>query len=182
MPRSLIGTVLLVAFAVFNSQAEAASVSGRAVRRDGSNPPSPCRATLRAEVDRRGAPDTDLERAPDGKTGFSVPVSQVGEFHFAAIPANKYVLSVECATASAVREVDVREGDDIRIHSPLLLEDLTLGVVITPKLDPNGQPWKLTVDATMPRLRRIADHETTAADGRWERRGMVAGNYRFDVS
>jgi len=34
----------------------------------------------------------------------------------------------------------------------------------------------------MPRLRRIADHETTAAEGRWERRGMVAGNYRFDVS
>ena len=182
IPRSLIGTVLLVAFAVFSSQAEAASVSGRAVRRDGSNPPNPCRATLRAEVDRRGAPDTDLERVPDPKTSFSVPVNQIGEFHFAAIPANKYVLSVECATASAVREVDVQESDDIRIHSPLLLEDLTLGVVITPKLDPNGRPWKLTVDATMPRLRRIADHETTAAEGRWERRGMVAGNYRFDVS
>src|SRR5437667_6269214 len=50
---------LFVALGVCASQAEAASVFGRAVKSDGSTAAGPCRATLRAEVNRRGAPDSD---------------------------------------------------------------------------------------------------------------------------
>ena len=180
--RTLTGAALLVAIAVCSSQAGAASAFGRAVRKDGSNPTGPCRATLRAEVDRRGAPDDDLEGMPNGKTTFSVPVNQNGDFHFVSVPNSKYMLVVECATASAVRELDLQSGNETRINPPLLLEELTLEVVITPGSDPNGQPWRLTVDATMPRLRKIAHNVATSADGRWARRGLIAGNYRVNIS
>jgi len=183
MGRILSGTVLLIAaLAACNLQAEATSVFGRALRRDGSNPPGPCRAILRAEVDRRGAPDTNLEGEPDGKTTFSVPLDQSGYFQFIAVPTSRYLLSVECPAGSGVRELSVQAGRAIRVDPPLILEDLALEVVITPKVDPDGHPWQLTVDATMPRLRRIADKSTARADGHWARRGLVAGNYRVSIS
>jgi hypothetical protein len=183
MRGTLSRTVLLIAaFMVCSLQAEATSVFGRALRRDGSSPPGPCGATLRAEVNRRGAPDTNLENASDGKTTFSVPLNQSGYFQFIDVPISRYVLSVECPTESGVRELSVEAGRATRVDPPLLLEDLTLEVVITPKLDPDGQPWQLTVDATMPRLRRIADKATASADGRWARHGLVAGNYRLNVT
>jgi len=174
--------LLFGALALCSSQAGAASVSGRAIRKDGSNPTGPCRAMMRAEMDRRGAPDDGAEGMPNGKTTLSVPVNKSGDFHFAAVPNSKYVLTVECASASAVRELDLQPGEETRIDPPLLLEDLTLEVVVTPKSDPDGHPWQLTVDATMPRLRRIANNATTSADGHWARRGMVAGNYRVNIS
>jgi hypothetical protein len=183
MDRILISRALLIAvLAICGSQAEATSVSGRAVRKDGSNPPGPCRATLRAEPDRRGAPDPDLDAAPDGKTSFSVPLNQSGYFQFAGVIPGKYTLSVECPAVSAVRELRVLLERETRIDPPLLLENLTLEVAISPKLDPEGQPWQLTVDATMPRLRRIADKDMTSANGHWVRRGLPTGNYRVNIS
>jgi hypothetical protein len=71
---------------------------------------------------------------------------------------------------------------ETRIDPPLLLEDLTLEVAIIPKVDPEGQPWQLTVDATMPRLRRIVDKGMTSATGHWVRRGLPTGNYRVNIS
>jgi hypothetical protein len=182
MHRVLIPTVLLVAALVIcGSHARAASVFGRAVLKDGSNPTGPCRATLLAEVDRRGAPGPNAENVPDDKTTFSVRLSAMGYFRFNAVPPSKYVLVVGCSTASSIRELDVQAAREFRINPPLLLEDLTLEVAITPKVDPEGQPWQITVDATMPRLRRIADNAATT-DGRWARRGLVAGNYRVNIA
>lgn len=182
MGRTLAGAALLVAIATCSSQAGAASAFGRAVRKDGSKPNGPCRAVLRAELDQRGATEDDLDGGPNGRTTFSVPVSQSGGFQFVGVPNRKYVLLVECVTASAVRELELQAGKETRIHPPLLLEDLMLEVVITPKRDPSGKPWRLTVDATMPRLRKIAHNVITSADGRWARRGLVSGNYRVNIS
>src|SRR5262249_2453174 len=162
---------LLAALAFSSSYAGAASVSGHAVQKDGSSPQGPCRATLRAEVDRRGAPDPDLESAPDRKTSFSVLLNQRGYFQVVGVAPGKHVLVVECPEASAVRELRVQADREIRID-PLLLEDLTFEIAIMPKVDPEGQPWQLTVDATVPRLRRIANRAMTSADGRWLRRGL----------
>jgi hypothetical protein len=133
-------------------------------------------------LDRRGAPESELESVPDGKTNFSVLLNQHGGFQIAGVPSGKHTLVVECPTASAVRELQVHGNRETRIDPPLLLEDLTLETIITPKADPDGRPWQLTVDATMPRLRRIADKATTSAEGRWARRGLVAGNYRVNIS
>jgi hypothetical protein len=133
-------------------------------------------------VDRRGAPDPESENVPDGKTSFSGLLDQRGYFQFVGVPPGKHVLAIECSKASAVRELRVPAGTETRINPPLLLEDLTLAVAITPSLDPEGQPWQLTVDATMPRLRRIADKVTTARDGRWARHGLTTGNYRVAIS
>ena len=183
MDRILISRVLLLAaLTVCGSQAWAASIAGRAVQKDGSNPPGPCHATLRAELDRRGAPEPDPDSAPGGKTTFSSPVNQRGYFQIVGVAPGKYVLAVECPAASGVRELRVQVGKETRIDPPLLLEDLTLEVAVTPKADPAGGPWQLTVDATMPRLRRITDKATTSADGRWARRGLTAGNYRLNIS
>lgn len=137
--------------------------------------------TLHKEVDRRGAPDPQ-ESSPGGETSFSVPLNQAGYFQFIGVSPGEHVLVVECPAASSVREVRVLAAGDTRINPPLLLEKLTLEIAITPKVDPAGRPWQLTVDATVPRLRRIADKATISADGRWERRGLTTGNYRVAVS
>jgi hypothetical protein len=157
-----------------------ASVFGRAARRDGSNPPGPCLATLRADVERRGEPDP--ESAPEGETSFSAPLNPRGYFQVAGVPPGRHLLAVECPAASGVREVRVEADSETRIDPPVLLEELTLDIVVMPKVDPGGRPWQLTVDATTPRLRRIADKAATSADGRWARRGLTAGSYRVAVS
>jgi hypothetical protein len=183
MDRAWTQRVLLIAaLATCISQAAALSVTGRAVQKDGSNPSGSCHATLQKEIDRRGAPDPHLGRSPDGKTSFSVPLNQSGYFQFAGVIPGKYTLSVECPAASGVLEVLVLAGSDARINPPLLLEELTLEIAVTPKVDPAGRPWQLTVDATIPRLRRIADKATITADGSWARRGLTTGNYRVTVS
>jgi hypothetical protein len=173
---------LLIALAVCSSQAGAASVFGRAAREDSVNPPGPCRATLQAEVDRRGAPDTNLEGMPDSKNIFSVPLNQSGYFHFVNVPPNTYMLTVECPTASGIRELEVKGKVETQVAPPVILEGRTLEVDITPKVDPKGQPWRLSVDATMPRLRRIASEAIVSVDGHWSRSGLVTGNYRVTVS
>src|SRR5690242_644302 len=103
---STYGAPLLLALAVWGSQAQAASVLGRAVRKDGSNPEGMCHATLSPELDRHGAPDPDFANSPDGL--LSSLLNQNGEFQFPRVPPANYVLAVECPTTSAVREVRVQ--------------------------------------------------------------------------
>ena len=110
-----------------------------------------------------------------------MPLNQSGYFQVSGASPGKYMLVVECPVASAVRELQVRAKGETRIVA-LPLEDLILNVSITPKLDPGGQPWLLSVDATTPRLRAIADKATASTDGHWTRRGLTAGNYRVNVS
>jgi hypothetical protein len=160
-----------------------ASVFGRAVRKGGSNPPGPCRATLRPEVMRGGGvPVSDPDGARQVETSFSVPLSQRGYFQVLGVSSGMYTLDVECQAASGVREVSVQANTETRIDPLLLLGELTLDINIAPKADPAGLPWQLTVDATAPSLRRLADKARTSEDGRWERRGLAAGSYRVMVN
>jgi len=160
----------------------AASVFGRAVRKDGADPPGPCRATLQADDQRRGTAESDAESAPADETSLSVPLSPRGYFQLVGMQPGNHVLSIACQGASGLRELRVQADDETRINPPLQLEEQTLEIAVTPNLDPAGQPWRLTVDATAPRLQRIADKASTSADGRWIRRGMMAGTYRVVVS
>ena len=156
-------------------------VFGRAVRSDGSNPQGPCRATLQADVTRRGSPQPDPESAPPGEASVSVPLSRRGYFHVVGVPpgvicwasnVRRRALSTSCACLRTARP---------RSILLLLLEELTLDVAVTPKVDADGQPWQLTVEATAPRWRRIADKASASADGRWARRGLTAGSYRIAI-
>ena len=158
-----------------------ASVFGRAVRKDGSNPPGPCRAALRPEA-MRSASETDLERARQGETSFSAPLSLRGYFQVVGVSPGMYLLNVECQAASGIRELSVQADAETRVDPPLLLGELTLDIAVTPKVDPEGRPWQLTVDATAPSLRRIADKVRTSEDGHWARRGLMAGSYRVMVN
>jgi len=160
----------------------AASVFGRAVRKDGSDPPGPCRATLQADVERRRGPEPDLESAPAGERSFSVPLSRRGYFQVVGVLPGRHVLAVECPAASGFRELLLQADGETQIDPPLLLEELTLDIAVTPNTDPEGRPWQLTVDATAPRSQRIADKAKASADGRWERRGLMAGIYRVVVT
>jgi hypothetical protein len=159
----------------------AASVFGRATRSDGSNPEGPCRATLQADGARRGSPEPGPGIASEDDAILSVPLSRRGFFHAVGLTAGSQVLSVECPAASARRALRVQADGETRIDPPLLLEELTLAVAVTPKVDGEGRPWQLTVDATAPWARRIADKATVSADGGWLRRGLTAGSYRVAV-
>ncbi len=160
---------------------QAASVFGRAVQGDGANPAGPCHARLRAYVERRGAPEPVLESANQDEASYSVLLSPRGYFQVVGLPPGTYMLAVECPAASAVRELSVQADSETQIHPALQLGDLTLGITLVPKTDPRGLPWLVTVDATTPNLRRIADKAVTAADGRWERPGLPSDMYRVTI-
>ncbi len=153
----------------------AASVFGRAVRKDGSDPPNSCLAILLPDVERHGGPDPDGENPPARKT-FSVPLSRIGYFQFVGVPPGRHMLAIECPAASGLRELQVQGNGETRVDPPLELEELTLDIAITPKVDPAGQPWRLTVDATAPHFRRIANGDASSPDGRWVRHGLMTGN------
>jgi hypothetical protein len=156
-------------------------VFGRAARSDGSNPQGPCRATLQGNMTRRGSPQPDGESAADGETNVSAPLSRRGYFQVMGVPPGTHLLDIECPSASALHELSVQADGESRVDPPLLLEELTLDVDVTPKVDGNGRPWQLTVEAIAPRWRRIADKVSTSADGRWARRGLTAGSYRVAI-
>jgi len=160
----------------------AASVFGRAVREDSSDPPSPCQAILLPDVERHSGPYPEGENALSDTKTFSVPLSQHGYFQIVGVHPGRHMLAVECRTASVLREFRVQGDGETRIDPPLRLEDLTLDVAIAPKLDPSGRPWRLTVDATAPHFRRVANADPSSADGRWARNGLMAGNYHIVVS
>ncbi|HSS98157.1 MAG TPA: carboxypeptidase-like regulatory domain-containing protein, partial [Terriglobales bacterium] len=129
MDKSSISSVFLLAALLCGSQARAlplymeasgnahgaGTVSGHAVRSDGANWEGPCHATLRKGIDRRGVPDPEQESPPDGKTSFSVPLDQRGNFQFANVQPGKHLLVVECPTASSVRELEVQANKQTRL-------------------------------------------------------------------
>ena len=77
---------------------------------------------------------------------FSAPLSRRGRFHLVGVPPGEHVLAVECEAASAIRELRVEAEGETRIEPPLQLDELTLDVAITPPADPEGRPWRLTVE------------------------------------
>lgn len=160
-----------------------ASVFGQVVRKDGSNPPGPCRATLHPDMERQGptAPDQEPETGADAKMRFSIPLTPRGYFQVVGVAPGRYALAVGCHAASGFRMLRVQANGETRLDPPLQLEELTLDVAVVPRVDPAGQPWKLAVYATAPHYLRIADGATTSAEGRWIRHGLMAGNYRVVV-
>ena len=157
-----------------------ASVFGRAVRKDGSDPPGPCRATLRPDVERRG-PGADPDTAPGDEPSVSAPLSQRGYFQLIGMQPGRHVLTIDCPSASALRQVMVQADGETRLDPPLQLEEQTIEIAVTPKLDPAGRPWQLTLDATNSPARRIADRVALSGDGHWERHGLMAGYYRVTI-
>ena len=132
----------------------------------------PCGRTRGGAARRR-----PIRRArPKSEAVFSASLSRRGYFHVVGVPPGAHVLAVECPAASAVRELRVPADGETRIELPL--EELTLDVVVTPKVDPEGRPWRVAVDRTAPRFRAIDGRATVSADGRWTRRGLTAGSYR----
>ena len=160
-----------------------ASVFGRVVRKDGSNPAGPCRATLRPDMERRGPeePNQEPESRPDVKTSYSVAFNRRGYFQVVGVVPGRYALSVACHAASGFQNLRVQANIETRIDPPLVLEELTLDISVTPKTDPAGHPWKLAVYETGPHYLLIADGAATAADGRWIRHGLMAGKYHVVV-
>lgn len=158
------------------------SVFGRAVRKDGSAPQGPCRAILLPDAERGGGPGAaEPDNPPPDEQSFAVPLSQQGYFQVVGTMQGNHSVTVACPAASGFALVKVQSSGETRMD-PMTLEELTLDFAISPKLDPEGKPWKLTIDVTAPRLRRIADFSDAADDGHWTRHGLMAGSYRVAVS
>jgi hypothetical protein len=158
------------------------SLFGRAIRQDGSDPPFPCQAILLPDLERHGGPDPDEGSEPHSNKSFSVPLSRHGYFQIVGVLPGRHMLAVECASASVLRELRVQGDGETRIDPSLRLEELTLDVAITPKVDPAGQPWKVAVTATAPHFRRIANGDPASSDGHWTRRGLMAGDYHVVIT
>ena len=159
-----------------------ASVFGRAVRKDGSEAAGPCRAILQPDIERHGGAESVPDSALSSERIFSVPLTPRGYFQVVGVLPGTHVLDVKCQDASAFRKLSVQADGETRVDPPVQLEELTLDIEVTPKVDPAGRPWRLTVDSTSPLYRRITDRVETSADGRWITRGLMAGSYRVMVS
>lgn len=158
------------------------SVSGRAVMKNGSAPQGPCRATLQPDAERGGGPDYVPDNPPPDEKTFTVPLNQQGYFQILGVMQGMHTLTVACDRASGFTVLHVQPNGETLVDPPLVLQELTLDIGLTPKTDPAGLPWKLTIDATSPLLRRIADTAAVAADGHWIRHGLMAGTYRVTVN
>lgn len=159
------------------------SVFGRVVRKGGSELPGACLATLRPDMARRSPAlaDQEPEGGPEAKTNLSTTLNARGYFQVAGMTPGRYSLYVGCNGGSAFRELVVQPGVETRIDPPLPLEELTLDVSLMPRTDPAGQPWRLIVDETAPHFLRIANKVAAEADGRWIKRGLMAGSYHIVV-
>ncbi|MGH9561105.1 MAG: MSCRAMM family protein, partial [Terracidiphilus sp.] len=161
----------------------ALSVFGRAVRKDGSAPPGPCRATLMPDAERGGGPGApEPDNPPPDEQSFTVPLSQQGYFQVVGVMQGNHSILVACPGASGFALLKVQPSGETRIDPPLMLEELTLDIALSPKTDTVGKPWRVTVNVTAPRLRRIADSSEATADGHWTRHGLMTGSYRVAVS
>lgn len=160
-----------------------ASVFGRVLRKDGSNAPLPCRATLGPNMERRTPVDSyeAPENMATGQTTSPVSINPRGFFQIVGVAPGRYVLVVACPDASGFRELRVQADTETRLDPPLQLEELTLYISTIPSTDPAGQPWKLTLYATSPHYLMITDGANTGTDGRWTRHGLMAGNYHVVV-
>lgn len=158
----------------------AASLFGRALLKDGSPPQGPCRAILQPDLERRAPGESD-SGALANEQSFTVPVSGHGYFQIVGMMPGKHVLMVKCPAASGFRKLDLQAEGETQIDPPLRLEDLTLDIAVTPKLDPQGRPWQLTVDMTAPLYRRVANSDALSG-GRWLHRGLMAGNYHVSIN
>ena len=161
------------------------SVFGRAIRKDGASP-GPCRATLQPDPERNGPADPDAEgdpaSAPEANKSYSARLTEQGYFQMVGMIPGRYRLLVECQAASGINSFRVLPDSETRLDAPLLLQELTLALAITPKVDPQGRPWQLALEETAPHSRRVVAGATTSADGTWIRRGLMAGNYRLVVN
>ncbi len=158
----------------------AASLFGRAVLKDGSHPQGPCQAILQPDLERHGPGESDSGELAN-EQNFSVPVSRNGYFQVVGMMPGRHVLMVKCPAASGFRKLDLQAEGETQIDPPLRLEDLTLDIAVTPKLDPQGRPWQLTVDMTAPLYRRVANSDALSG-GQWSRRGLMAGNYHVSIN
>lgn len=158
------------------------SVFGLVVHKDGSEPIDSCRALLQVDLSRRGGPGAEPENPPVNEPNFSVPLGKRGSFQFDGVMPGRHILLIECPEGSAFREIMVQADGETRLDPPVRLEEQVLDLALTPAVDPDGQPWLLTVEATSPRLRRIADRAALASDGHWSKRGLMAGNHHIIVS
>jgi len=133
---------------------------------------------------RRGpaAQDQESDGGPNANTKFSVALNSRGYFQVVGVTPGRYALIVACQGATAFRQLRVNAGSETRIDPPLLLGDSGLDVNITPKIDPAGQPWHLSVYETAPHFLRIAHNAVASADGRWIRHGLMPGNYHVIVT
>lgn len=160
----------------------AASIFGRAVMKDGSDPSGPCQAILQPDLERGGPQESDAVSALSGEREFTVPLSHRGYFQIVGMMPGKHVLMVKCPAASGFLELNLESAGETQINPPLRLQDLTLDIAVTPKVDPAGQPWQFTVDMTAPLYRRVANRDATSADGHWLHRGLMSGNYHISVN
>lgn len=159
----------------------ALSVFGRAVSPDGSNPPGPCLATLVPYAVRSFGPGPQVENPPPDEKTYTVPVNEQGYFQVVGVMPGHHLLFVECLAASGLTPVQVAPDGETRLDSPLVLQDVTLKISVSPTTDPAGKPWQLTVVATAPRIRGIADGAPVSANGAWIKNGLMAGSYRVFV-
>jgi len=162
----------------------ATSVMGRVLRKDGSNPPAPCRAMLLPDLarDPPGDPDQESAAGAPRPQNVSVSLNRRGYFQVVGIAPGRYALSVVCQGASGFRQLRVQPASETRLDPPMLLGDLTLDISLNPKLAPDGLPWRLTLDQAAPYFLRIVGKNAATSDGHWIRRGLTEGKYRVTVS
>jgi hypothetical protein len=156
------------------------SVAGRIRRADGSVPEGPCTATIRIAPARRQTPLGTTQTR--GEMTFAGTPDRRGFFQVIGVTPGEHDLSVECLGASCSMSVSVRPDTETLLEDPLILDEVTLDVAVSPRLDPSRRPWRLNVQATAPRWRLIADAARVSSEGRWSTRGLVPGSYRVEVA
>jgi hypothetical protein len=139
-------------------------------------------ASLSGRID--GSRGISLENVELTLGTYKTKSNAKGFFQFKGLAPGEYSLRAQHRNLTAqARSVKIIAGMAAELATPLLLDHpKKLTVTLTPALDPDLQPWRVSLWSFVSgRLVSVSESAATAA-GEWSMSGLVAGDYRVQVS
>jgi len=156
-----------------------ASVVGWVVTHDGS----PLKPEARVELRPAGmaTPLADGKAPGSRVLATTAPVEGRGFFHFDGVAPGRYQLTARQAPfGEAQVEVTVLADLEAELRDPLILAPPeTLAFQVEPVVDPDGEPWRLSLERLDPYRGRSepVQNAEVGADGWWRHPGLARGRY-----
>ena len=129
---------------------------------------------------------TGIEISLNGAQRYKAKADRKGFFQFKGLPPGQYSLRARReGLAAQARSVIIVAGAAAELNAPLFLDrPKRLTVMLTPALDPELKPWRVSLWArSVPQRGLTVVTESTAMpSGEWSASGLVAGEYELEIA
>lgn len=116
---------------------------------------------------------------------FEAKPNAKGFFQIVSVPPGEYFITAAAKSlTSDSRQIVVIANRTAELRAPLLIDTpRRVKATIDPKVDPDGEPWMVSVSAKRPGGQELDSYSTSKADaeGVWEQKGLRDGEYLLTV-